>query len=109
MAAKNDLTGFKMLVASGALAGILGGWVLISMAGGQSGNGATAQDPAILDWVNKPLPTLAKPNGAVGAAGVIPQAGPAVPTAAAPTLRSVNQQPANPSGPAPVTNTQSSR
>jgi hypothetical protein len=104
MAAKNDLTGIKFLIASGAIAGTIGGWILVSLAGGLNGGG-TVQDPAIIDLLNRPLPTLAKPNVVVGTSGTDPGAAPAVQPAAVPTLRSINNQPAPP----PVTNTQSSK
>jgi hypothetical protein len=107
MAAKNDLTGIKFLITSGALAGTIGGWILVSLAGGSNGGGGgTVQDPAIMDLLNRPLPTLAKP-GVVFAppSGTDPVAAPAIQPTAVPTLRSVNNQPAPP----PVTNTQSSK
>jgi hypothetical protein len=108
MATKNDLTGIKFLITSGALAGTIGGWILVSLAGGLNGGagGGAVQDPAILDLLNRPLPTLAKPGVVIAPpSGTDPGAAPAVQPAAVPTLRSVNNQPAPP----PVTNTQSSK
>ena len=107
MAAKNDLTGIKFLIASGAIAGTIGGWILVSLAGGaNSGGGGAVQDPAIMDLLNRPLPTLAKPGVVSITPSVIDSAAaPAVQPTAVPTLRSVNNQPAPP----PVTNTQSSK
>jgi hypothetical protein len=104
MAIKNDLTGIKFLITSGAIAGTLGGWILVSLAGGVNSGGAV-QDPAVLDLLNRPLPTLAMPNGVVVTSGTDPGAAPVVQPTAVPTLRSVNNQPAPP----PVTNTQSSK
>ncbi|MGB7538393.1 MAG: hypothetical protein WBM17_07625 [Anaerolineales bacterium] len=105
MAAKNDLTGIKFLITSGAIAGTIGGWILVSLAGGLNGGG-TVQDPAIMDLLNRALPTLAKPNVVVGTSGTDPGAAPAaVQPTTVPSLRSVNNQPASP----PVTNTQSSK
>jgi len=105
MAVKNDLTGIKFLIASGALAGTIGGWILVSLAGGaSSGGGGTVQDPALMDLLTRPLPTLAKP-GLVSAPPSVIDSAPAVQPTAVPTLRSVNNQPAPP----PVTNTQSSK
>jgi hypothetical protein len=107
MAAKNDLTGIKFLITSGALAGTIGGWILVSLAGGRSsGEGGAVQDPAIMDLLNRPLPTLAKPGVVIAPpSGSDPVAASAVQPTAVPTLRSVNDQPAPP----PVTNTQSSK
>jgi hypothetical protein len=107
MAAKNDLTGIKFLITSGALAGTIGGWILVSLAGGlNAGGGGAVQDPAILDLLNRPLPTLAKPGVVIAPpSGTDPVVAPAIQPTAIPTLRSVNNQPAPP----PVTNTQSSK
>jgi hypothetical protein len=106
MAAKNDLTGIKFLITSGALAGTIGGWILVSMVGGLNGGGGVVKDPAIVDLLNRPLPTLAKPGVVIAPpSGADPGAALAVQPTAVPTLRSVTNQPAPP----PVTNTQSSK
>jgi hypothetical protein len=107
MAAKNDLTGIKFLITSGALAGTIGGWILLSLAGGvNGGSGGDVQDPAIVDLLNRPLPTLAKPGVVIAPpSGTDPVAAPVGQPTAVPTLRSVNNQ----SAPPPVTNTQSSK
>ena len=107
MAAKNDLTGIKFLITSGALAGTIGGWILLSLAGGVSGKGGgSVQDPAVLDLINRPLPTLAQPNVQISAPGSDPNAPSKIQPTAQPTLRSVADLPAPPS---PVVITQSSK
>jgi hypothetical protein len=107
MASKNDLTGIKLLITSGALAGTIGGWILVSLAGGlNGGGGGAAQDPALMDLLSRPLPALARPGVVIAPPpGTDPAAAPVIQPTAVPTLRSVNNQPAPP----PVTNTQSSK
>ncbi len=107
MAAKNDLTGIKFLITSGALAGTIGGWILLSLTGATSGKGGgSAQDQAVLDLINRPLPTLAQPNAQIPAPGSDPNAPIKIQPTAQPTLRSVADLPAPSS---PVVITQSSK
>jgi hypothetical protein len=102
MAVKNDLTGIKFLITSGALAGTIGGWILLSWTGGASGQGGgSIQDPAVVDLINRPLPTLAWPNTQISAPGSDPNGSINIQPTAQPTLRSVADQPAPP--PAAVT------
>jgi hypothetical protein len=106
MAAKNAFSGIKFLITSGALAGTIGGWILLSLAGGTSGQGGgSIQDPAVLELINRPLPTLARTNAQISVPGSDPSGSISVQPTAQPTLRSVTDLPAPP----PVTNTQSSK
>ena len=106
MAAKNDLTGVKFLITSGALAGTIGGSILLSLTGAAGGQGGrSVQDPAVLDLINRPLPTLAQPNVQIPASGSDPNTALQIQPTAQPTLRSVAELPA----PGPVVITQSSK
>ncbi len=98
--AKLNLTGTKLLIASGALAGTVGGWTALALAEGSGG----VQDPAWTNLVNLPIPTLAQPG--VAPAGPLADAGaPAgAQSAPQPTLRSVE-----PAAPPPAAVTGSSR
>lgn len=109
MAGKTNLTGTKFFIAAGALTGTVGGWIMLSLtgAGGAANGMGLFQDPAIVDLVHQPLPTLAAPNVQAIPADPNQQTAPGVQPPAVPTLRSVNQQPVV--APPPVTNTQSSR
>ncbi len=103
MAAKNDLTGIKFLITSGALAGTIGGWILLSLTGATTGQGGgSAQDQAVLDLINQPLPTLAQPNVQIPASGSDPNTALKIQPTAQPTLRSVADLPA-PSSPVAIT------
>ncbi len=62
MAPKSDLSGVKFLIAAAAASGTVGGW--IALAGdGAGAQSAVVQDPALLDLLNQPLPTLQQSSG----------------------------------------------
>ena len=94
MSAKINLTGTKLLIAAGALAGTVGGWILFSMAGGGSAAGSgPVWDPAVADLLTRPLPTLAPWNTPLpGTVGNSAGASIILPTEK-PALRSVSAQP----------------
>jgi hypothetical protein len=57
MAPKKDLGGMKFLIAAAAVSGTVGGW--IALAGSAGGTqSAVAQDPALENLLNQPMPTL---------------------------------------------------
>jgi hypothetical protein len=93
MAPKSDLSGVKFLIAAAAASGTVGGW--IALAGdGAGAQSAVVQDPALLDLLNQPLPTLQQSSGSFfigpvldpSTAGVNQPAGQLTPL---PTLRKV--------------------
>jgi hypothetical protein len=90
MAPKTNLSGTKFLITAAAVSGTLGGWILFSLTGSGSnaGNGSI-QDPAILDLLNQPLPTLAQPNGSVFGPVVNPNTSAANPPTSQQGLRRV--------------------
>jgi hypothetical protein len=62
MAPKKDLGGMKFLIAAAAVSGTVGGW--IALAGSAGGTqSAVAQDPALENLLNQPMPTLQESNG----------------------------------------------
>lgn len=63
MANKINLTGTKTLITAGALAGTIGGWLVLSYGSGNSGTGQNAlmNNPALENYLLQPLPTPANP------------------------------------------------
>jgi hypothetical protein len=108
MAPKADLSGTKYLLAAAAIAGTVGGWMLLSLSNGGT-QSAVVWDPAIENLLNQPLPTLRQSNGL--------RIGPVLnPTTAAndqpaprPALRKVVAPPASAGAPGAVAVTRSSR
>jgi hypothetical protein len=104
MTSKSNLNGTKFLLAAGALAGTVGGWILLSLLGGAGGQGnAVVQNPAGMDWLSQPLPTLIQANGQTSGSASVSTVSVDLQPIAQPTLRSVADQPA------PAAVTQSSR
>ena len=62
MAPKTDLSGTKFLIAAAAIAGTVGGWTALSLSGSGT-QSAAAQDSAINNLLNQPLPVLQQSNG----------------------------------------------
>ncbi len=62
MAPRKDLSGTKLLIAAAAITGTVGGWMALSLSG--SGTQTTAaQNSAINNLLNQPLPVLQQSNG----------------------------------------------
>ncbi len=110
MAPKTNLSGTKFLIGAAAISGTVGGWVLLSLAGlgSNAANGST-QDPAILDLLNQPLPTLAQPNGTFAGPVVNPGNAPVSQPTAQPKLRRVSRPSGSGAAPGAVAVTSSSR
>jgi hypothetical protein len=90
MASKTNLSGTKFLITAAAVSGTLGGWILLSLFGSGSNAGSgSIQDPAILDLLNQPLPTLVQPNGASFGPVVNPNTSAANPPTSQQALRRV--------------------
>jgi len=103
MAPKANLSGTKFLITAAAISGTLGGWILLSLTGpGSASANGSAQDPAILDLLNQPLPTLAQPNGSFIGPVANPNTSAANPPTPQPALRRV-LAPAGGSGAVAVT------
>jgi hypothetical protein len=80
---------------------------LLSLTGATSGQGGgSIQNQAVLDLINQPLPTLARPNAQIQTPGSDTNAPIKIQPTAQPTLRSVADLPAPSS---PVVITQSSK
>ena len=62
MAPKTDLSGTKLLIAAAAITGTIGGWMALSLSGSGT-QSAAAQDSAIDNLLNQPLPVLQQSNG----------------------------------------------
>jgi hypothetical protein len=115
MPPKNNLQGTKYLIAAGAMAGTVGGWIILSLAN-PAQSGAVMGDPALQDLLNQPLPTLVQAGPAQGgsSAGGIQPANSIVQPAGPQPLRSVSKPPPvyvapRNSAPAPVVTTRSSK